>query len=89
VAMTCPDCGRETPLFKRMARLYENEYTCPDCGSRREMQLTHRISGDEPFLDRTLAGVDLAPLAIVRARSGKERVYLELTGDKETFLQFE
>jgi molybdopterin/thiamine biosynthesis adenylyltransferase/predicted RNA-binding Zn-ribbon protein involved in translation (DUF1610 family) len=89
VAMHCPDCGRETPVFKRMARLYENEYTCPDCGGRREMRLTHRISGDEPFLGRTLAAVDLAPLAIVRARNGKERVYLELTGDRETFLQFE
>jgi hypothetical protein len=53
------------------------------------MQLTHRITGEEDFLDRTLAGVDVAPLGIVRARNGKERLYFELTGDKESFLQFE
>lgn len=89
VAMKCPDCGRETPIFKRMARLYEGEFTCPDCGGRREMELTHRITGQESFLNRTLADMDVPPLGIIRARSGQERVYLELTGDKETFLLFE
>jgi molybdopterin/thiamine biosynthesis adenylyltransferase/predicted RNA-binding Zn-ribbon protein involved in translation (DUF1610 family) len=89
VAMHCPDCGLDTAVFKRMARLYENEYTCPNCGGRREMRLTHRISGDEPFLERTLAEVDVPPLSILGARNGRERVYLELTGDKETFLHFE
>jgi hypothetical protein len=47
------------------------------------------LSGDEDFLGRTLAELDAPPLAIIRARNGKERVYLELTGDKETFLQFD
>jgi adenylyltransferase/sulfurtransferase len=89
IAMECPQCGQENPVFKRMARLYESEFTCPNCNHRREMNLTHRISGDEAFLRRTLAQVDVPPLGIVRARNGKERVYLELTGDKETFLHFE
>lgn len=89
LSMQCPDCGQETAVFRRMARLYENEFGCPNCGGRRDMQLTHRITGDEDFLDRTLAEVDVPPLGIVRARCGKERVYFELTGDRETFLQFE
>jgi adenylyltransferase/sulfurtransferase len=89
VSMTCPQCGREEPVFRRMARLYENAATCPHCGSRREMTMTHRISGDEPFLDRLLRDVDVPPLSIVRARNGKERVFLELTGDKEHFFVFE
>ncbi len=89
VCMQCPACGQEAPVFKRMARLYENEFACPNCGERREMQLTHRITGSEHFLDRTLAEVDVPPLGIVRSRNGKERVYFELSGDKETFLQFE
>jgi hypothetical protein len=86
--MECPDCGLETPVFKRMARLYESEFGCPNCGGRREMHLTHRITGQEPFLDRTLAEVDVPPLGIIRVRNGKERLYLELTGDKNSFLQF-
>jgi adenylyltransferase/sulfurtransferase len=88
VSMVCPNCGMTEPIFQRMARLYEEASTCPSCGSRREMELTHRIDGAEGWLDRTLAQIDVPPLSIIRARSGKERVYLELTGDKENFLQF-
>jgi adenylyltransferase/sulfurtransferase len=74
-----------------MARLYENESTCPNCGGRREMSMTHRIDGSEDFLDRTLAEMDVPPLGIIRARSASQKasIYLELTGDKETFLQFD
>lgn len=88
VAMHCPECGRVEQVFQRMARLYENAATCPQCGSRREMELTHRIDGSEPYLQRTLAEVDVPPLSIVKARSGKARCAFELTGDKETFFQF-
>jgi molybdopterin/thiamine biosynthesis adenylyltransferase len=89
VSLYCSACEQETAVFKRMARLYENEAICPECGLRREMRLTHRLTGDEDFLERTLAELDAPPLAIIRARNGKERIYLELTGDKETFLRFE
>lgn len=88
VSMTCDSCGNEEPIFKRMARLYEDAATCPTCGAKREMNMTHRITGEEDFLDRTFAEVDVPPLGIIRARNGSERVYFELTGDKETFLQF-
>lgn len=89
VAMHCPDCGQESPIFKRMARLYEGEFACPNCGGRREMSLTHRIDGSEPFLNRTLAEIDVPPLGIIRARNGQQKIYLELTGDKASFLSFE
>ncbi|MCP4415315.1 MAG: ThiF family adenylyltransferase [Chloroflexi bacterium] len=88
--MQCLDCGENFPIFRKMARLYENESTCPNCGGRREMELTHRIDGSEDFLERTLAEIDVPSLGIIRARSAStgESIYLELTGDKETFLQF-
>ena len=88
VAMTCAHCQEETPVFKRMARLYEGETTCPTCLNPRDLVLTHRITGEEDFLDRTLAEVDVPPLDIIRARGKEAQVYLELTGDKETFLCF-
>lgn len=88
VSMVCDTCKVETPVFQRMARLYEDAAVCPTCGGRRDMRLTHRISGDEDFLGRTLAEVDTPPLGIVRARNGSESVYYELTGDQETFLRF-
>ncbi len=86
--MTCFHCNESEPIFKKMARLYENEAVCPTCGGRREMNLTHRISGDEDFLGRTLAEIDIPPLSIIRARNGSQRVYYELTGDKESFMVF-
>ena len=89
VSMVCGSCGNVEPIFQRMARLYEDAAVCPNCGAKREMRLTHRITGEEEFLDRTLAEVDVPPLGIIRARNGRERVYYELTGDKAAFLQFE
>ena len=53
------------------------------------MELTHRLEGDEPFLERSLAALDVPPLGIVRARNGDDRLYLELTGDRAEFLSFE
>jgi hypothetical protein len=76
------------PVFKKMARLYEGTASCPSCGGRREMVLTHRIAGDEPYLGRTLGEFDVPPLSIIRARNGTAREYLEMTGDRETFLDF-
>lgn len=88
VSMVCPSCGLESPVFQRMARLYEDAAVCPNCGTQREMQLTHRFTGEEPYLERTLEQLDIPPLGIIRARNGQQKVYFELTGDKETFLNF-
>lgn len=89
ISMRCPDCGQETPVFKRMARLYETEFACIECGGRREMRLTHRISGNEEFLDKTLSGIDVPPMGIIRARNGTNTLYFEMTGDRECMLRFE
>ncbi|MCA9995808.1 MAG: ThiF family adenylyltransferase [Anaerolineales bacterium] len=88
VQMVCGDCGEKTAVFQRMARLYDTEFACPNCGGRRDMELTHRITGDEPYLHRTLAEIDVPPLGIIRAKNGSQRVFYEITGDKETFFQF-
>lgn len=88
VSMTCPDCGQKSDVFKRMGRLYESEFQCPSCDGRREMEMTHRIDGSEPYLDKTLSEFDIPALGIVRANNGHDRIYLELTGDKDTFLEF-
>lgn len=88
VSLQCTQCGRETPVFRRMSRLDEGEFRCPECDGRREMRLTHRVHGHEEYLSRTLAEMDVPPLGIVRARNGHKQIYLELTGDKESFFSF-
>jgi len=88
VAMHCAQCGNVEQVFRRMARLYENAATCPHCGGRRDMELTHRIEGNEPFLQRTLSEVDFPPLSIIKAKNGKNRCAFELTGDRHEFMNF-
>jgi adenylyltransferase/sulfurtransferase len=88
VEMKCPNCGHASPILKRMARLYESEFACPQCGERREMNLTHRIDGSEVFLNEALSNVDIPSLAIIRARNGDKREYLEISGDKADFFNF-
>jgi len=88
VSMHCPDCGLETQVLKKMARLSDGAFVCLNCGGRRDMKLMHRIDGSEEFLSSTLSDVDIPALGIVRARNGVERIYFELTGDLETVLDF-
>ncbi|MGH2535907.1 MAG: HesA/MoeB/ThiF family protein [Candidatus Promineifilaceae bacterium] len=87
-ALICTACGRQTQPLKRMARLTERELDCPECAGRREMELSHRFSGDELFLERPLSDLDLPALSILRARNGGDSIYLELTGDKEQFFSY-
>ena len=89
-AMICGTCGHEKPYFQKMARLSDAELACtqPDCGGRNDMVLTHRITGSEPFLARTLAAFDVPPLDIVRAVNGERELFLELTGDRAQFFTF-
>ncbi len=88
VSMSCPDCGQESKVLRRMARLSESVFACPNCGGRREMQLTHRIEGNEDFLSSSLADIDVPDLGIVRAKNGVDSVYYELTGDLDSVLGF-
>lgn len=88
ISMVDPTNGEEEFFFKRMGRLTEDQLVSPSTGAKREMHLTHRITGAEDFLDRTLADIDIAPLSIIRGRNGQKSAYFELTGDKKRFLSF-
>jgi hypothetical protein len=50
--------------------------------------MTHMITGDEPFLDRTLLSIGVPPLHVLRARNSEEYRFYELTGDLEEALHF-
>ena len=85
-----PEAVKNDAVFKRMARLYEKQNALPNDGHQRDLNLTHRIDGQRGF-PRPHTGRNrcaAAEIVIIRARNGSERVYLEMTGDKETFFQF-
>lgn len=87
LSVTDPTTDETQTVFKRMASLTEEILSTPS-GARKEMSLTHSIDGSEEYLDRTLAEFDQVEMTIVSARKGNERVYLEMTGDKENFFVF-
>jgi molybdopterin/thiamine biosynthesis adenylyltransferase len=88
ISMTDPDSGERQEVFKRMASLTESILNTAS-GTMRDMEMTYRIRGDEPYLDRTLAAMDQPPLSIIRAcNDDYTAVYFEITGDKDTFFSF-
>lgn len=87
ISMTDPATGETEPVFKRMVSLTENALTGTS-GSQKQMELTYRITGEEDFLDKTLAEIDQPPMTIIRARNGDQSAYLEITGDAEWFIDY-
>ena len=88
ISIIDPISGEEEFVYKRMASLTESILNTT-AGARRELNLTYRLTGDEDFLDKTLAEIDQPPMTILRATNGSDEMYLEITGDKETFFVFE
>jgi hypothetical protein len=51
--------------------------------------MTHTISGDESFLDRSLLSIGVPPLHIIRAHNSQEYGFFELSGDLDDALHFQ
>jgi hypothetical protein len=79
--LECHQCETTTDVFKPISQVSYNEGVCPGCGELREVHMAHVVTGDEPFLNRTLLGIGVPPLHIVRARNESEYRFFELTGD--------
>lgn len=79
--LECHRCETRTAVYKPISQVSYNEGLCPGCGELREVQMAHVITGDEPFLHRTLLALGIPPLHIVRVRNEHEYRFLELTGD--------
>lgn len=89
VSLTCPQGHGIEEVLQPLSRVALEAGMCPVCGTLRETEMTHRITGDEKFLERTLVGIGVPPLHIVRAFNGQEYRFYELTGDLEHALHFQ
>ncbi len=88
--VTNPLTGETAELFKRMPSLTEDDMLVDaETDAHADMTLTNKVIGDEAWLHRTVAEIDQVPLTIFSASGEKGTVYLELTGDKEGYFQFE
>jgi molybdopterin/thiamine biosynthesis adenylyltransferase/DNA-binding transcriptional regulator YhcF (GntR family) len=88
LALECHTCHTVTEVLKPVSRVSLEEGRCPGCGELREVHMSHVITGDEPFLERTLLSIGVPPLHILRARNSVEYRFFELTGDLEEALHF-
>jgi adenylyltransferase/sulfurtransferase len=88
VSLTCPNCHTVDEVLRPLSEISFEAGHCPSCGLLRETEMTHTITGDEPYLHRTLASVGVPPLHILRAHNGHEYRFYELTGDLPEALHF-
>ncbi len=86
--LECPNCHTVEEVLRPLSDVSFEAGHCPTCGILREASMTHLITGEEPFLHRTLASVGVPPLHIVRAHNGVEYRFYELTGDLADALHF-
>jgi adenylyltransferase/sulfurtransferase len=71
----CKSHKHRNIILKRQGTIYEDEILCPECLSegkekldaRMVMSTYNQITGDEPFLDRRLSDLRIAPKSIIKA----------------------
>jgi len=88
LGLECPECKTVEQVLRPISEVSFEAAHCPVCGTLRDTQMTHIITGDEPFLHRTLACLGVPPLHILRAYNTREYRFYELTGDLEDALHF-
>lgn len=88
LSLDCPQCRTVERVLRPLSEVTYEAGHCPACGTLRQVNMTHRISGEEDFLGRSLASVGIPPLHILRAHNGREYRFYELTGDLEEALHF-
>ena len=88
IALKCPVCHIVEQTLKPLSAVSFEAGHCPTCGTLRETEMTHVITGEEDFLQHSLARVGVPPLHILRARNGQEYRFYELTGDLHEALHF-
>lgn len=88
LSLTCQNCQKVEKILLPISEVTFESAHCPTCGALRDTQMTHVITGNEPFLHRTLASLGVPPLHIMRTYNTQEYRFYELTGDLAESLHF-
>jgi hypothetical protein len=86
--LECMGCSTSEKMVTPMSDVSFEAAHCPSCGQMREVKMNHLITGDEPYLHRTLNSIGIPALHILRANNGEEYRFYELTGDLAETLHF-
>lgn len=80
--LVCPKCHGAEPMFASLGKVTADKAWCPTCTDvRRDVVTFHKIRGNEPFVDQTLASIGVPAFDILIARAGGRSVGFELGGD--------
>ncbi len=88
LSLECVTCQTVEQVLRPISEVSFESAHCPVCGTMRKTQMTHTITGEEPFLHRTLTSLGVPPLHILRAYNTQEYRFYELTGDLDEALHF-
>jgi adenylyltransferase/sulfurtransferase len=80
--LVCPKCHGAETMFASLGKVTADKAWCPTCTDvRRDVVTFHKIRGNEPFVDQTLASIGVPAFDILIARAGGRSVGFELGGD--------
>ena len=85
VGLRCHNCEVTEDLGQAVHLLSEAILRCLICGNARETLTTNVILGDEPFSDWPLSRLGIPRLDVLEARSSRDCVWYEMTGDLPAF----
>ena len=88
LSLYCRNCQAREDILQPISLVGFNRAHCPSCGMLRETEMTHLITGEEPFLNRTLSSLGVPKLHILRAYNAEQYAFYELTADLESALHF-
>jgi len=78
----CPNCGQEESVFSSASKVHASRAFCLSCNDvRREVVTFFRVTGKEPFMERSLAEIGVPQYDIILASNGERFIGLELAGD--------
>jgi adenylyltransferase/sulfurtransferase len=89
LSLECRGCETSEVVMQPLSEVSFDAAHCPSCGHVRQVEMTHVIVGDEPFLHRTLANLGVPALHILRAHNGEIYRFYELSGDLVDSLHFD
>jgi molybdopterin/thiamine biosynthesis adenylyltransferase/DNA-binding transcriptional regulator YhcF (GntR family) len=88
LSLQCQNCEVVEEVMRPISEVSFDAAHCPNCGLIRQVEMTHVVVGDEPFLHHTLSTLGVPPLHILRAHNTEQYRFYELTGDLENTLHF-
>ncbi len=86
--LECSHCNTSVFVLKPASEISDSLLICPVCGNQRIANFTHKIAGNEPFLDKTLCEIGIPPLDILMGQNDERIGYFELTGDYGSLFSF-